>query len=93
VSTGKEYARPEYQYVVFFADQRPDGLDAGNGGAIAIKLASELFGFQPADYNPKHGGRCYGVTKYGLTFEVHVKWGAAEGLVPRSLPQIVNIFE
>ncbi len=84
--------RPEYQNVAFFNLTVPTGFDERNPGGAVLLMASEKFGFSPDDFNPGHGGRFYGASKYGFTFEVQVKWAVAENLSAKSHPSVLSIF-
>jgi hypothetical protein len=87
-----EEPKPDYQNVAFFSQTVPPGFDERNPGTAVVQLAREKFGFSPDDFNPGHGGRFYGASKFGFTFEVQVKWAIAEALAGKSHPSVLNIF-
>jgi hypothetical protein len=82
-----------YQIVAFFSEERPEFFDAENPDAAANRLATEDFGLRPDDFHPKRNGRWNGIGKYGWHFEVCVRTTAAEGLLARNHPHVLNIFE
>lgn len=82
-----------YQIVAFFCDDRPEFFDTANPDAAANRLATEDLGLRPEDFHPKRGGKWNGIGKYGWHFEVYVKATAAEGLLARNHPHVLNIFE
>ena len=93
VNNNLDQQRPEYLHVAFFSEVLPDGFDQRQSPSSAsITLACEKFGFTPQDFNPAHGGRFWGASKYGFTFEVEVKWALAEALAGKNLPYVLNIF-
>lgn len=85
--------RPEFMCVAFFAETLPPGFDTRpNPSPGSVQLACEKFGFTEGDFNPKHGGRFWGASKYGYTFEVQIKWAPAEALAGKNHPFVLNIF-
>lgn len=85
--------KSEFQIVAFAVDQLPAYHNPEKPGDTAIKLAIELFSVQTKELNPADKGRYNGVLRYGHTFEVQMKWTAAQGLAALRYPQIVDIFE
>lgn len=87
-----EEPKPDYQNVAFFCPAMPAGFDERNPGKAVLQIACEKFGFSPDDFNVSHGGRFYGESKFGFTFEVQVKWAVAEALAGKSHPSVLHIF-
>ncbi len=83
----------DYLNVAFFIPQMPPTFDAAAPGAMAQQLASEMFGFAAADYNPKYGGSFFGHGKYGYVFEVQVRRVLADTLASKNHPDILRIFD
>ena len=83
----------EFQYIGFFVSQMPAFFDIADPGASAVRLASEKFGFAPADFNAGHKGRFHGQGRYGFTFEVMVKFGIAQTLAGKNHPDVLTIYE
>lgn len=85
--------KSEFQIVAFAVDELPPYHDPEKPGETAIKLAIELFNVQTKELNPADKGRYDGVQRYGHTFEIQMKWTAAQSLAALRYPQIVDIFE
>lgn len=82
-----------HQNVAFFTAERPAWFDLHNPGASTVKLGQEMFGFTDIDINPKHGGRYYGVGKYGHTYEISAKREATIPLSARAHPNVLDIYD
>lgn len=85
--------KSEYQIVAFAVDDLPAYHNPEKPGDTAIKLAIELFNVQTKELNPADKGRYDGMQRYGHTFEIQLKWTAAQTLAASRYPQVIDVFE